>query len=68
MEFGTAARRSVPLGFVWQGARYEGLVTVFLEHVVGFGGTLMDSMGGIHVDSDAAVRALTFPRGGRPPS
>ena len=28
----------VPFGLVWQGARYEGLVTVFLEYLGAFGG------------------------------
>src|SRR5947209_2163800 len=32
-------RRETPrYGFVWQGARYEGLVTVFLEVLTAFGG------------------------------
>ncbi len=47
---------------MWQGARYEGLVTVFLEHLGGFGGRIMDESGRIVVDSDAAVRALTYMR------
>ena len=33
-----SASGPVPFGFVWQGARYEGLVTVFLEHLGAFGG------------------------------
>jgi multiple sugar transport system substrate-binding protein len=49
-------------GFVWQGARYEGLVTVFLEHLGGFGGRILDEAGAVVVDSEAAVRALTFMR------
>jgi multiple sugar transport system substrate-binding protein len=49
-------------GFVWQGSRYEGLVTVFLEHLGGFGGRIMDDDGSITVDSDAALRALNFMR------
>jgi multiple sugar transport system substrate-binding protein len=49
-------------GFVWQGARYEGLVTVFLEHLVGFGGRVLDDEGRVVVDSPAAVRALSFMR------
>ncbi|HKK07753.1 MAG TPA: ABC transporter substrate-binding protein [Gemmatimonadota bacterium] len=53
---------SVPYGFVWQGARYEGLVTVFLEHLGGFGGRIMDDSGHVLVDSNAAVRALTWMR------
>ena len=53
---------AVPLGFVWQGARYEGLVTVFLEHLGAFGGHILDGSGRVAVDSDAAVQALTFMR------
>jgi multiple sugar transport system substrate-binding protein len=48
----------VPLGLVWQGARYEGLVTVFLEYLGAFGGRVLDERGGVEVDSDAAIRAL----------
>jgi multiple sugar transport system substrate-binding protein len=49
-------------GLVWQGARYEGLVTVFLEHLAAFGGSILDSEGDVVVDQPAAVRALTFMR------
>jgi multiple sugar transport system substrate-binding protein len=49
-------------GLVWQGARYEGLVTVFLEHLAAFGGGILDSRGSVIVDRPAAVRALTFMR------
>src|SRR6185503_9947345 len=40
-ELAQLARRAqevegVPFGFVWQGARYEGLVTIFLEHLGAF--------------------------------
>jgi multiple sugar transport system substrate-binding protein len=56
------ARPEVRYGLLWQGARYEGLVCVFLEHLGGFGGQIMDDRGRIVVDSDAAVRALTFMR------
>ena len=49
-------------GFVWQGARYEGLVTVFLEHLGGFGGQILDAHGNVVVDSDEAVEALRFMR------
>jgi multiple sugar transport system substrate-binding protein len=52
----------IPFGFVWQGARYEGLVTVFLEHLGAFGGAILDARGEVVVDSDAAVRALTAMR------
>jgi len=49
-------------GFVWQGAPYEGLVTVFLEHLAGFGGRVLDEDGRVAVDSPAGVRALTYMR------
>jgi multiple sugar transport system substrate-binding protein len=49
-------------GLVWQGARYEGLVTVFLEHLAAFGGGILDERGRVIVDEPAAVRALTFMR------
>jgi len=49
-----------PQGFVWQGARYEGLVTVFQEVLGGYGGRIADDGGRITVDSEAGVRALTF--------
>lgn len=56
------SRAGLPFGFVWQGARYEGLVTVFLEHLGGFGGRILDQEGRVVVDSDAAIRALTYMR------
>ena len=55
-----AAQPGTASGFVWQGARYEGLVTVFLEHLGGFGGRILDANGQVVVDSAAAVRALTY--------
>jgi multiple sugar transport system substrate-binding protein len=55
-----AARRAgLPYVFVWQGARYEGLVTVFLEFLGGHGGRILDERGAVRVDSEAAVRALS---------
>jgi multiple sugar transport system substrate-binding protein len=54
------ARKGLRYGFVWQGARYEGLVTVFLEHLGGFGGRILDDEGRVVVDSEAAVRALEY--------
>lgn len=45
-------------GLVWQGARYEGLVTVFVEYLAAFGGEILDAQGRVSVDSAAAVRAL----------
>jgi multiple sugar transport system substrate-binding protein len=47
---------------VWTGARYEGLVTVFIEYLTAFGGRVIDARGNIVVDSPEAVRALTFMR------
>lgn len=62
-EAGRAVRDAgVPYGFVWQGARYEGLVTSFLEVLGGFGGRILDDSGRVAVDSDAAVRALGYMR------
>ena len=50
---------TIPFGFVWQGARYEGLVTVFLEQLGAFGGAILDTDGRVVVDSERAVDALT---------
>jgi multiple sugar transport system substrate-binding protein len=49
-------------GFVWQGARYEGLVTVFLEVLGGYGGEILGPGHEVLVDSPAGVRALTWMR------
>jgi ABC-type glycerol-3-phosphate transport system substrate-binding protein len=57
-----ARRRGVANGLVWSGARYEGLVTVFIEYLAAFGGRVLDERGGITVNSPPAVRALTFMR------
>jgi multiple sugar transport system substrate-binding protein len=60
---GQAVREGhVPFGLVWQGARYEGLVTVFLEYLGAFGGRILDSDGRVVVDSEAAERALVWMR------
>jgi multiple sugar transport system substrate-binding protein len=48
-------------GLVWQGARYEGLVTVFLEYLGGFGGRILDG-GRVTVSEPAGVLALTTMR------
>jgi multiple sugar transport system substrate-binding protein len=50
-------------GIVWQGARYEGLVTVFLEILGGYGGRILGPDHRVEVDSPAAVRALSYLRG-----
>lgn len=64
VQFARDAQREhgVPFGFVWQGARYEGLVTVFLEHLGAFGGAILDDAGRVIVDSAPAERALRFMR------
>jgi multiple sugar transport system substrate-binding protein len=64
-ELRDAARRvkaanGIRFGLVWQGARYEGLITVFLEHLGAFGGGILDDQGRVVVDQPAAIRALTF--------
>jgi multiple sugar transport system substrate-binding protein len=63
-EVGRLAREtgSVPYGLVWQGALYEGLVTVFLEHLTAFGGRWLDDAGRVVIDSPAGVQALAFMR------
>jgi multiple sugar transport system substrate-binding protein len=53
------AKHDVPFGLVWQGARYEGLVTVFLEYLGAFGGRILDDEGRVAVNSEAAIMALT---------
>ena len=57
-----ARRAGVPYGIVWQGARYEGLVTCFLEYLGAFGGKVMTDDGRIVVDSPEGIRALSFVR------
>lgn len=53
----------VPHGIVWQGARYEGLVTVYLEILGAFGGEILTPAGRVAVASPEGVRALDFLRG-----
>jgi ABC-type glycerol-3-phosphate transport system substrate-binding protein len=45
-------------GLVWQGARYEGLITNFLEYLGAYGGEILHG-GQVVVNSDAGRRALT---------
>lgn len=48
-------------GFVWQGARYEGLVCDFTEYLWSFGGDVLDDEGSVVIDrGNAAVEALQF--------
>jgi len=57
-----ATSERTPYGFLWQGARYEGLVVAFLEHLHAFGGSVLDAAGRVVLDSEPAVDALTFMR------
>jgi multiple sugar transport system substrate-binding protein len=57
------ARQGGPrYGIVWQGARYEGLITTFIEYLGAFGGRILDESGNVVVNKPEAVRALTFMR------
>jgi multiple sugar transport system substrate-binding protein len=49
-------------GLALQAARYEGLITVFVELLGAFGGAILDERGAVVVDGEAAVRALTWLR------
>jgi len=57
-----ARARGIPYGVVWQSARYEGLVTSFVEFLGAFGGRILADDGRVVVDSPEGVRALTFMR------
>jgi multiple sugar transport system substrate-binding protein len=52
------AQHKLRYGLVWQGARYEGLITNFLEYLGAYGGEILRG-GRVLVNSDAGVRALT---------
>lgn len=61
-DFGRQARElGVADGMVWQAARYEGLVTTYLELLGGFGGSWMKE-GHVTVDEPPGVAALEFMR------
>ncbi|HST08439.1 MAG TPA: ABC transporter substrate-binding protein [Gemmatimonadaceae bacterium] len=49
-------------GIVFQGARYEGLITGFVEYLGAFGGRIIDDKGEVVVNRPEAVRALEFMR------
>jgi len=50
-------------GFLWQGKQYEGLVTVFLEILWGYGGDWIDpETREVSIDQPEALRALDFLR------
>ena len=61
-ERGMRAPNGARYGIVWQGARYEGLITTFQEYLGAFGGEIIDEQGDVVVDSPPAIRALTFMR------
>ena len=57
------SRRAGPrYGIVSQGARYEGLITGFVEYLGAFGGRIIDDRGEVVVNRPEAVRALEFMR------
>jgi multiple sugar transport system substrate-binding protein len=57
-----ARSKAVPYGIVWQSARYEGLVTSFVEFLGAFGGRILTEDGRVVVDSPEGIHALTFMR------
>jgi ABC-type glycerol-3-phosphate transport system substrate-binding protein len=60
---GAMSRRGGPrYGIVFQGARYEGLITGFVEYLGAFGGRIIDEKGEVVVNRPEAVRALEFMR------
>lgn len=60
IELATRAQRDrgIESGFLWQGARYEGLVTTFVEHLGGMGGQILADDGRVVVDRAEGVAAL----------
>ncbi|HJP60929.1 MAG TPA: ABC transporter substrate-binding protein [Gemmatimonadaceae bacterium] len=57
------AKRGGPrYGIVSQAARYEGLITGFVEYLGAFGGRIIDDSGEVVVNRPEAVRALEFMR------
>ncbi|HJQ12020.1 MAG TPA: ABC transporter substrate-binding protein [Gemmatimonadaceae bacterium] len=57
-----ASRGGPRYGIVSQGARYEGLITGFVEYLGAFGGRIIDDSGEVVVNRPEAVRALEFMR------
>ena len=60
VSFAKRARQQHRLkyGLVWQGARYEGLITNFVEYLGAFGGQILEG-GRVVVNSEAGRQALT---------
>jgi multiple sugar transport system substrate-binding protein len=52
------ASKATQYGMVYQGARYEGLITTFVEYLGAFGGRILDGRR-VVVNSEPALRALT---------
>lgn len=53
----------VDWGYVWQGFQYEGLITVFLEVLQGYGGFWINADGqNIGLDQDPSIAAAAFLR------
>lgn len=52
--------KGTPYGIVWQSARYEGIVTSFVEFLGAFGGHILSDDGRVVVDSPEGIRALTL--------
>jgi len=51
-------------GFLWQGKQYEGLVTVFLEVLWGFGGDWIDAQTReVRIDRPEAIQSIEFLKG-----
>jgi multiple sugar transport system substrate-binding protein len=62
-RFAQRGTQSVPFGLAFMGARYEGLITVFVEILGAHGGEIMDDSMRVRVDSPEGVRALEYLRG-----
>jgi multiple sugar transport system substrate-binding protein len=60
VQYARRARKEHGLryGLVWQGARYEGLITNFVEYLGAYGGQILDG-GRVLVNSEAGRQALT---------
>ena len=56
-----AASSTTKLGYLWQGARYEGLVCNFVEVLYGYGGAVLDANDPkkVTINSPEGVQALT---------
>ena len=52
------AAKQTQYGMVYQGARYEGLITTFVEYLGAYGGRILDGRR-VVVNSEPALRALT---------